>query len=38
MQKHHVKTVLFFIIIAVLGYVLFGEQVTKALNYALGKG
>lgn len=31
-----VKTILFFIIIAVLGYVLFGEQVTKAINYALG--
>ena len=34
--KHHLKTVLFFVIIAVLGYVLFGEQVTKAIDYALG--
>lgn len=36
MSKQPIKTVLFFIIIAVLGYVLFGEQVTKAIDYAIG--
>lgn len=36
-MKHSVKTVLFFVVICILGYVLFGEQVTKAIDYALGK-
>jgi len=36
MNKHHLKTVLFFFLIAMLGYVLFGEQVTRALNYVVG--
>lgn len=36
-MKHGIKTVLFFVLIAVMGYVLFGEQVTRGLDYALGK-
>lgn len=34
-MKHDIKTVLFFVIISVIGYVVFGEQVTKALDYAI---
>jgi hypothetical protein len=36
MNKHNLKTVLFFCLIALLGYVLFGEQVTRAINYMVG--
>jgi hypothetical protein len=34
-MKHSIKTILFFVLIAAMGYVLFGEQVTKALDYAI---
>lgn len=35
-MKEPLKTLAFFAIITILGYVLFGEQVTKAIKYAFG--